>query len=493
MDNYDIVIIGAGPAGLALAHCISHLNKRILIIDKESSIGGCHRVRRVNTHFTEHGPRVYSNTYTVFQQLLAEMGLKFDDLFVKYNFSITQIGGETIFSVLSWKELFLFAIEFIKLILNEYHGRNTLLENFLESHHFTSDSKEMLDRICKLTDGGGIDKYTLYEFLQLFNQQFFYSLYQPKLPNDIGLFAHWQSFLEAKGVKFMLNTNIKSVHLQGQQIHSINVITNTNETTILLADKFVFAVPPKSLNTIVKTNQIPHDWGDLDNYAKETGYIDYISITFHWNTNLNLPKIYGFPRSSWGIAFIVLTDYMSFDQTNSKTVISVAATINDKVSKNINKTLDECNKQELIDEIFLQLREAYPLLPNPTLSLLSPGIEYNVSLRKWVSKDTAYIIASNKGYLPFQNNVVRNMYNLGTHNGKSMYTFTSMESAVSNSVVLSKQLYPELNNGKYITLSRRTTVTDVMRILLVVLLLYFIYIGNNKNNKNAGRTSYKRA
>jgi flavin-dependent dehydrogenase len=65
MDNiYDLIVIGTGPCGLALAQSCCKLNLKILVIDQEASIGGCHRCRRVyvpevNEYlFTEHGPRI---------------------------------------------------------------------------------------------------------------------------------------------------------------------------------------------------------------------------------------------------------------------------------------------------------------------------------------------------------------------------------------------------------------------------------------------------
>jgi hypothetical protein len=481
-NEYDIIIIGAGPAGLALAQCISHLNKRILIIEKENTIGGCHAVRRMNTYFTEHGPRVYSNTYTVFQDLLKEMGINFYDIFKKYNFSISQIGGETIFSTLSWGELMYLGIEFTKLMLNDNHARNIILKDYLYSNNFTKESMEMIDRVCKLTDGGGIDKYTLQEFLQLFNQQFFYSLYQPVLPNDIGLFKIWTNFLKNRGVTFYTNADIKQINIKNDLIESIHLSVDNHLETVF-AKKYIMAIPPKNLLDIVKQHNIPHSWGDLERYAEETAYIDYISVSFHWNTDLKLPKIYGFPKSSWGIAFIVLSDYMNFNQDNSKTVISSAVTISDRKSPNNNKTADECNSNELVDEIFLQIKEAYPNLPTPTISIISPGVKYDNTLKKWVSKDTAYIMTSNKGYLPFNNSTIKNMYNLGTHNGKSYYKFTSLESAVSNSVVLSKILYPELTHSRYIKLSRSTSLSDIFDLIIIVLILYLIYYGIIKNGR----------
>ena len=113
---YDMVIIGAGPSGLALAQHCAQINKSVIIIDHEDTIGGCHRVRRVLTNnemlFTEHGPRVYSDNYVIFQQLLKEMGVDFYELFTKYRFNITEIGNTSIFSVLSYSELFQLFIAF---------------------------------------------------------------------------------------------------------------------------------------------------------------------------------------------------------------------------------------------------------------------------------------------------------------------------------------------------------------------------------------------
>ena len=467
-NKYDIIIIGGGPAGLALAQCIIHLNKKILIVEKEKELGGCHRVRRVENMFTEHGPRIYSTTYKVFQSLLKEMGLNFFDMFKKYNFSINNIGNQTIFNTLSYRELYKLSIEFIKLIFTNNHGRNTIMEDYLISNNFKSESIEIIDRICKLTDGGGIDKYTLNEFLQLFNQHAFYSLYQPVLPNDIGLFKKWQEYLEGKDVKIMLGAEITAIKNNGNIINSITI----NSNNIYTADKFIFAMPPLSLYNLTHTFNLNHNLGDLSKYANDTKYIEYISVTFHWNRKLQLPKVYGFPKSSWGIAFIVLSDYMTFNETDSQTVISAAITITDNVSPNNNKLPDECDEDELFTEMLLQLNEAFTL-PTPTKSILSPGVIYKNN--KWISIDTAFITTSGQPYLPFiADNAIENMYNLGTHNGYSLYSFTSLEAAVSNSVVLSKIIYPELKSNKYIKLTKSTSLSDVIHYILIVILIIII-------------------
>jgi hypothetical protein len=481
--KYDVIIIGAGPAGLALAQCYSKINNNILIIDKEDDVGGCHRVRRVYNSqlneylFTEHGPRIYSDTYKVFINLLNDMNINFYDFFVKYNFQIAQIGGETIWSTLNYKELFILAIEYFKLLFNDNYANNVTMESFLLSNNFTEKSIDLIDRICRLTDGAAINKYTVNEFLQLFNQQIFYKLYQPKSPNDIGLFYRWKDYLLKNNVKFLLNSKVTQL-LTNKTDNKIDSIIVNNEK--IYCDKLILATPPLNIVELLENSQnnlIKNSFGDFDklkSWAYNTAYIDYISITFHWNKKLDLPKVYGFPKTSWGIAYIVLSDYMSFNETASKTVISAAITITDKLSNTINKTANQCDdKNEIISETFNQLKESFPNLPLPTISLLSPGIYYDKDLKKWTSIDTAYILNVQDFNLDFSSKTISNLFNVGTHNNKSIYKFTSLESAVTNSVKLSHMLDSRLIKLYPITSS--LTTRDFIIIFIIIISIIFLY------------------
>jgi len=485
---YDLVIIGGGPAGLTLAQCCSSIGKRVLIIERENDVGGCHRVRRRNTLFTEHGPRIYSSTYKVFISLLKQMNLNFYDLFTPYNFTISNIGNQTIWKTLSFRELFLLATQFIMVLFNDNYGLNITVQEYMNSNYFKKESIDLIDRICRLTDGASADKYTLNEFLQLLNQQFFHGIYQPNTPNDIGLFKHWKSHLYKKDVDILLNYDIKSFVYDKKSKQISQVVVNKNNVDInrisydtvlhITGKKFIIATPPLHLVDLLENsnNIIKNTFGDfniLRKWAFDTAYIEYISLTFHWDKVIDLPKIYGFPKTEWGVAYIVLTDYMKFEEPQSKTVISVAVTITDRPDSNTNKTADSCTYNELIDTVFSQLQQSFPDLPKPTKSILSPGVYHNGT--RWISKDTAFITSSNRGFLPFSGEI-KNLYNVGTHNGYHLYKFTSLESAVTNAVKLSHLLYPELIHTFPITSA--TTVRKIIVLFFLFLLIIGIIIWN---------------
>ena len=118
---YDYVIVGGGPSGLTLALYLSEIGKKCVLVDRHDNLGGCHRVIREGDEemFTEHGPRVYSDTYSNVMTILEKIGTSWSDTFTKYNFNISDIQGYT-FGRFSFREKALFGFEFIKLVLDLY-------------------------------------------------------------------------------------------------------------------------------------------------------------------------------------------------------------------------------------------------------------------------------------------------------------------------------------------------------------------------------------
>lgn len=476
---YDLIIIGGGPAGLTLAHCCSNIkNLKILVIDRENQIGGCHRVNRVNYNnekiFTEHGPRIYSSSYKNFDFLLNEMNTSLIKIFKPYNFQLLNSNGQissSLTSNVSISEMFNIIINFIKLLFNDEYGKDINMKTYLYNNNFSKKTIDVIDRLCRLSDGGGIEKYSLNEFLQLINQQSLYKIYQPNKPTDKELFIIWKRFLEKRNVEFLLNTEINNFIIENNNIKSC-IINNQK----IEGNKFILAIPPKNIIDIFnKNNNLKNAFGEYNLFKKwvhKTDYIDYISIAYHWDYKLNLKKVYGFPKSDWGVISILLTDYMNFDEKNSKTVISTATIYTDRISKNNNKTANMCDKDELIKEIFKQLKETYIDLPDNYKAFITPNNYYENG--EWESKDTAFMATYNTKYIDFKSKNINNLYNLGTQNGKSIYKFTSLESAISNAIYLSIILYPELKE-KY-TIIPITTVRDIFFYFIIFIIIIIIII-----------------
>jgi hypothetical protein len=178
-----------------------------------------------------------------------------------------------------------------------------------------------------------------------------------------------------------------------------------------------------------------------------------------------------FFKNDWGVIHVVMSDYINFNK--SKTVITAAITIKQK-SKVINKTPDECNKKELIDEVFRQLKNSFGgKLPNPTKIILSPGIFWNNG--KWDTIDSAYVRTKESFKMPFQSKLFNNLYTVGTHNEQHYYNFTSFESAVSNGVALCHKLIPRTRLD-FPLKKPLLSIENLVKSLLFLILVGFLYI-----------------
>lgn len=476
MIIYDYIIIGAGPSGLTFA-TLADKNNKILIIDKDDNIGGCHKVNRQKYeneyYFSEHGPRIYSNSYVNFKMILNIIGLKFNDIFTKVYFSefglLSIINKNKIFTS---NEIFIIIMDLMNFLINSNYGKDTIIYDYLIKNKFNLKAINFIDRFCRIVDGGDMYRISINTLFNIINDMSLYKIYQPIYPNDELLFKIWTNYLLNKNIKIKLNTIINKIEKDNNSIIKIN--TNND---IFYTKNIIFAIPPENLNKII-TNS-PRELfnnsliNNLDIYSKETNYNEYISISFHWNYKIKSlnKENYGFySNTDWGIIAIILSDYMKFKENNSKTMISCAITITNNKSKYINKTPNECNKEELIDEVFRQLKDIYNNLPIPTLSF----INNKYIDKKWESNEKAFIKIPKYDYL--DNKIGDNIYILGTHNGNSKIHFTSFESAVSNAIYLVNNIF----KTEY-QIKRPYNLKDLLIILLIILVLIIILIFKYNN------------
>jgi protoporphyrinogen oxidase len=485
MNNkqYDIVIVGAGPTGLALAQCLSNIKgKKILIIDREKTIGGCHRVIRDKDElFTEHGPRIYISNYKNVFSLINEIGLELKDVFILYRYSIIDLLFSNILPNITFNEIIILTLDFLYYMYDENYGNNINYEKYLKDNKFSEKIIDIFDRLFRFLDGAELSKYSLNKVQNIFNIATFIDIYQPIKPLDVGLFNHWKVFLEKKGVDFLLETNVEKINYEKGKIVSVNA-----NNKLINLDKLILAVPPISMSKILENNDInvKNCFGNLDSFkewSEKTEYIEYISIAYHFINDIDIPNVSGATLDTdWGIVCIYLSNYMKDIEKNYKKLLSAAITITDRKSSFINKTANECSEKELLDEVYRQLKESiYPKLPNKEFykGIINPNSYYKDG--KWNCKDEAFFNTIGTKYLKNTSDTIDNIYNAGSHNGNSYIHYTTMDCAVSNGLSLGTMLYPELKEKyKLKTFLSLKDYLFYLFIIIIVLLIIYLLIAN---------------
>ena len=189
-------------------------------------------------------------------------------------------------------------------------------------------------------------------------------------------------------------------------------------------------VPPPQARALFAASCADPPYRRFQRWVKQSSYIQYVPIAFHWNTKLTLPRVWGFPKSDWGIAFIVLTDYMQFASADSKTVITTCITRLDSPSA-IGTANSVASQTKLKQEVFRQLQLSFPDLPSPTHAILHEHVRRQDGA--WVDANSAFVQGLGSWSVPAQTRFAHISY-VGTQNGHSPYHFTSLESAVANAL-----------------------------------------------------------
>ena len=72
---YDLIIIGAGPAGLTAAYQLSESNKKVLVLEKKSQVGGLAETKVFGSYRYDIGPhRFFTKNKEVYELFLEMLG-----------------------------------------------------------------------------------------------------------------------------------------------------------------------------------------------------------------------------------------------------------------------------------------------------------------------------------------------------------------------------------------------------------------------------------
>jgi hypothetical protein len=303
-----------------------------------------------------------------------------------------------------------------------------------------------MDLVCRLSDGGDATRYTMYEFLNLVNQEAALSQPRFRTNSEHGFLTAWEAALRSAGVRVHVNAQVDRVLLR-EDGRATSVVTADGQEH--RADDIVLAVPPVPLLRLLQASGIPDAFTPgMAAWVEATRYNKDVNVCFHFSERLALPPVYGFPLGDhgyplgdWVCVHVVLTDYFSMDNPRSLTVVSAAITNVDAPSavtgRSANQTPD---RADLAREVWRQIRPRFgpAALPDPVM-VVSPDAYYADGA--WHDRNTAFMRVPGITPLPQTGNVAH-LYNAGCHNLLASYAFTSLEGAVSNALRLVHRLEP---------------------------------------------------
>ena len=270
----------------------------------------------------------------------------------------------------------------------------------------------------------------------------------------------------------MLNSQVVKIDVINNKVSKLIIFENGIRKEII-GNKYILSIPPKPFYNLISSNSATENIFGNNEYIKKwknkNSYFDYITLTFHYKDDIKLEKLNGFPRTPWGIGFIIISDYMNFKiDEPSKTVISICVSMLN-VPNEHSKTVHQCSK----DEIIKYVEEQLSFFPKPDLVLISPSVKRSEDL--WINIDTAYVVTTEQHFIKSKGQL-DNLYYVGIPNGNSTYNFTSIESAVQNAINFCIEEIPEL---KYHYIFKdlkevRYIAIDIVIIILCILLIIYV-------------------
>ena len=319
------------------------------------------------------------------------------------------------------------------------------------------------------------------------------------MPNDVGLFRIWEKVILERGVvimknatieEFIVSTAAEDARVTGIAVRDSRNNSNDAKPTMCGCKRIIIACPPQEMQHILNAHpELGAAFGpDFDRFQHETQYLPYISVIFHWSSQIKVPKIWGYPRTSWGVGNIVLSDYMDFNDPRSRTVISTVITMPDAPSDNVHLNVSANkigDKRAVMKEVFRQLRQVYPDLPDPDYQFLTQSA-YDAAGRRWVPFNHAFMTTTH-GHVPNRSVLYDNLYNCGVQNGNSSYSFTSMESSAANAVHLATELQPELVDSNVTKPREATTVRKSVGMIAAISVVSLIALNQFRKSKSKSK------
>ena len=375
MDNYDIVIFGAGIAGLTVAHELLKNSStiKIAIIEKENIIGGMARSSRYPNNIpTEHSWRGYAPFYTNTFELMKEIPFKNKTVLDNLNPDINFINVEN--NVNPNKEITFYDYYILIYWILYYLFSGNLRQEDNKTLSFNDLVKSQISLnahnryIESIGPGIGLDSYSASLFhigkfaeMTLFNQNYDISPRNnnnwnfTNQPTSEAWFDPWFDLLKNK-VDFYLSSELTELIFNEDKAILAKLKNNT-----ISGKNYVIAMNPYAVADLYKNKKLGND-AELEKFIKITYGEPHIQISFRlaFNDKINISNkdAFIFPNSNLNITMYPQDNFWDSDINlgdNIKSLWSGTACVTYKMSELYNKRCDELTKEEFLNEVIHEI------------------------------------------------------------------------------------------------------------------------------------------
>jgi|TARA_Y100000992_G_scaffold302003_1_gene274527 hypothetical protein len=378
-------IIGSGPTGLTLAYILSLNNFNIELIEQHEQLGGSWNSQWIrDDYFSENSPRVFSNSGNS-KILLSHLGFTNKDFqniygnFFQTNFKIVSFVFKH-FNLFDYI-IFLFAAIKYKFILE-----NKTLNDWITQSNLSVSAKKAI-KIISILICDRPDKTNINDFFGSISYTLPTQMREPNKWHEI-----IENHLISKNVNILKNTKVINLNKIDKTFYLHTKNTQAGYETIISSNKVFLCTQSDGIYSIIKNTIFENNWMHINKMKKwsENTFYSGFGFQLHFNKIVKFKNEWCWScNDDWTVIILPVSNWLKKYSNDSeiKTVWSCCIVDMDTKSKRLNKTANECNLNEVLNECLYQIRNSYKI-PEPKVITISKGLKKINN--KWKSRNTGY-------------------------------------------------------------------------------------------------------
>jgi len=426
------IIVGSGPCGLSLAYILALNNKKVILIEQDNKLGGSWKSEwHEDKYWSENSPRVLFNIGNTYK-LLNNLGFKKEDFENIYG-NLFETNYKFVMFFSKYFNILDYIIFILSLIKYNIIEKNITVNDWMNSNKLSVNGKKAIKILCILV----CDKPENTNITDFFKSFGLYVPKQMKEPNE------WHRRIESylkkkKNVKILKNTKvIKLIEDKRNNISDVYIRNiNNNLENLVKCDKVFLCTQSNNIYPILEKSSlnIRNNWMTEEKmkiWSENTYYIGF-GFQLHFDVKVDFKNEWCWScKDDWTVIILPVSNWLKeFSKDKEiKTVWSCCIVDMDSKSKNINKTANECNLEEVLDECIYQIKKGYNI-PKPYKITISNGIKKENN--KWLSKKTGYT-KNIYDDLEMKGNI-NNLYALGSFTKDNKSGVANMGSSIDATV-----------------------------------------------------------